>query len=88
MLEPVADRRFDLIVSNPPFYRGPAKDSSDTFAWIAGSAPALRPGGELWLVFNSHLPYLPALRRHVGTTSIEAHDRNFIVTRSLKEPTE
>ena len=83
----IAPESFDLIVSNPPFHRGAAKDSSDTFAWIGAAAPALRPGGELWLVFNSHLPYLPALRRHVGTTSIEAQDRSFIVTRSLKEPT-
>lgn len=83
----IGPETFDLIVSNPPFHRGPAKDSSDTFGWIAAARAALRPGGELWLVFNSHLPYLPALRRQVGPTSIEAQDRNFIVTRSMREPT-
>ncbi|WP_454227030.1 class I SAM-dependent methyltransferase [Propioniciclava flava] len=77
----------DLIVSNPPFHRGAAKDSTPTFAMIAAAKAALHPGGELWLVFNSHLPYLPALRAQVGPTTVEAQDRSFIVTRTLKEPT-
>lgn len=85
-LDGIAGETYDLIVSNPPFHRGAAKDSSDALAWIAAAGPALKPGGELWLVFNSHLPYLPALRRHIGPTNIEAQDRSFIVTRSLKEP--
>lgn len=83
----IAPETYDLIVSNPPFHRGAAKDSSATLSWIAASRAALHPGGELWLVFNSHLPYLPALRRRVGPTSVESQDRSFIVTRSLKEPT-
>ncbi len=77
----------DLIVSNPPFHRGAAKDSTPTFAMIGAAKAALHPGGELWLVFNSHLPYLPALRAQVGPTTVEAQDRSFIVTRTLKEPT-
>lgn len=86
-LSGIAPESFDLIVSNPPFHRAAAKDSTDAFTWISAASGVLRPGGELWLVFNSHLPYLPALRRHVGPTCIEAQDRNFIVTRSMKEPT-
>ncbi len=76
----------DLIVSNPPFHRGTAKDSSPTFAMIERAGEVLRPGGELWLVYNSHLPYLPELRKHVGVTTIEARDRNYLVTRSLRAP--
>lgn len=76
----------DLIVSNPPFHRGAAKDSSTSLDMIRHAGEVLRPGGELWIVFNSHLPYLPALRRHVGVTTIEARDRTYIVTRSLKQP--
>ncbi|MDN5571203.1 MAG: class I SAM-dependent methyltransferase [Propionibacteriaceae bacterium] len=76
----------DLIVSNPPFHQGAAKDSTPTFEMIRRAGEVLRPGGELWLVFNSHLPYLPALRAGVGVTTIEARDRTYIVTRSLKQP--
>ena len=40
----------------------------------------------MWIVFNAHLPYLAALRRHVGNTTIEAQDRHYVVARALKEP--
>lgn len=80
------DASADLIVSNPPFHEGAAKDSTPTLEMIRRAGGVLRPGGELWLVYNSHLPYLPELRRHVGVTTIEARDRNYIVTRSLRQP--
>lgn len=76
----------DLIASNPPFHRGPAKDSTPTLELISQVSRALRPGGEFWMVFNSHLPYLPELRAQIGDTTVEAQDRHYIVTRSLKEP--
>lgn len=83
-LEPAS---VDLIASNPPFHRRAAKDSTPTLRMIADAGRVLRPGGELWLVFNSHLPYLPELRRHVGHTTVEARDRHYTVTRSLKPAT-
>ncbi|MFT3877047.1 MAG: methyltransferase [Propioniciclava sp.] len=82
----VAAESVDLLVSNPPFHVGGAKDSTPTLRMIEQAGPVLRPGGELWLVFNAHLPYLPLLRKHVGITTIEAQDRHYLVTRSLKDP--
>ncbi|MDO5533494.1 MAG: methyltransferase [Propionibacteriaceae bacterium] len=76
----------DLVVANPPFHRGAAKDSTATLTMIAQAGQVLRPGGELWLVFNTHLPYLQHLRRHIGITTIEAQDRHYVVARALKEP--
>lgn len=73
---------YDLIASNPPFHRGPEKDSTATLAMIREASGALAPGGEFWLVFNSHLPYLPELRRHVGPTEVVVQDRHYLVTRS------
>ena len=73
---------YDLIASNPPFHRGPEKDSTATLAMIREASVALAPGGEFWLVFNSHLPYLPELRRHVGPTEVVVQDRHYLVTRS------
>ncbi|SDB90520.1 16S rRNA (guanine1207-N2)-methyltransferase [Raineyella antarctica] len=75
----------DLVVCNPPFHVGSAKDSSPAFRMIASAAHALRPGGELWCVYNAHLPYLPALRRDVGPSEVVARDRSYIVTRSTRE---
>lgn len=72
----------DLIASNPPFHRGTEKDSGPTLAMIRDARRVLAPAGELWLVFNSHLPYLPELRRHVGATDVVVQDRHYLVTRS------
>ncbi|GAB3710814.1 class I SAM-dependent methyltransferase [Mariniluteicoccus flavus] len=78
------DASVDLIACNPPFHLGTAKDSSVALAMIADAGRVLAPGGELWLVWNAHLPYLPALRRAVGPTDIVARNPKFIVTRSRR----
>ncbi|HET7723580.1 MAG TPA: methyltransferase [Propionibacteriaceae bacterium] len=74
----------DLVACNPPFHRGTAKDSSAAFAMIEAAGRALRPGGQLWLVYNSHLPYLPFAREHVGPTRIALRDPSYLVTCSTK----
>lgn len=81
-LDGVPDRSLDLVVCNPPFHRGPAKDSSAAYAMFADAGRTLRSGGELWVVYNSHLPYRTELRR-VGHTEIVAQDPRFTVTRSV-----
>ncbi|WP_052462187.1 class I SAM-dependent methyltransferase [Nigerium massiliense] len=85
-LEAEPEASADLIASNPPFHRGAAKDSTPTARIIADAARVLAPGGQLWLVFNSHLPYLGWLRRDVGPTEIVARDRAFTVTCSTRRP--
>ena len=85
-LDGVAPASIDLLVSNPPFHVGGAKDSTPSLRMIEQAGAVLRPGGELWLVFNAHLPYLPHLRRHVGITTVESQDRHYLVTRSMKDP--
>jgi 16S rRNA (guanine1207-N2)-methyltransferase len=82
-LHGTSDHLADLIVCNPPFHRGTTRDSSSAFDMFAGAARVLRRGGELWTVFNSHLPYLPALRRRVGPTQVIGQNRAYVVTRSV-----
>jgi 16S rRNA (guanine1207-N2)-methyltransferase len=50
-------RRYDAIVSNPPFHQGRADLPALGRAFIAAAADALLPHGRLWLVANRHLPY-------------------------------
>lgn len=51
-------RRYDVIVSNPPFHAQGRSERPDIGrAFIAAAAGALKPGGQLWLVANRHLPY-------------------------------
>lgn len=82
LLGGVPDHSLDLVLCNPPFHRGTSRDSDVAFAMFADSGRALRAGGELWTVFNSHLPYLNALRRLVGPTRIVGQNPRYVVTRS------
>ena len=72
-----------LIVMNPPFHVQSAKDTEPTRALITQARSALVEGGELWCVFNAHLPYLHWLRRAIGPSTIMARDRSYLVTRSV-----
>jgi len=61
LFEPVAGQRFDLVIFNPPFYRGEPSDNldhawraQDVFERFAGGLPAaLKPGGRALLVLSS-----------------------------------
>jgi 16S rRNA (guanine1207-N2)-methyltransferase len=73
----------DLLVTNPPFHVGAAKDSTPTLDMFEQASEVLAPGGELWAVWNSHLPYLPRLRA-IGPTRLVARDRSFTVSRTIR----
>ncbi len=79
-----ADQSLDVIVCNPPFHRGTAKDSGPAFGIFAEAARTLGDGGEFWCVFNSHLPWRSHLQRVIGPTKLVAQDRNYTLTRSLR----
>ncbi|SDT37863.1 16S rRNA m(2)G 1207 methyltransferase /23S rRNA m(2)G-1835 methyltransferase [Friedmanniella luteola] len=80
----VPDGSVDLVLCNPPFHRGNSRDSAVAFELLADAARVLRPGGELWTVYNSHLPYLRTLRRLVGSTAVVGQNTGFTVTRSVR----
>ncbi|WP_233841913.1 class I SAM-dependent methyltransferase [Dyella sp. 2HG41-7] len=58
------ERRYDAIVSNPPFHQGRADLPDLGRAFIAQAARALQTQGRLWLVANRHLPYEATLADH------------------------
>lgn len=82
-LEGWAPGSLGSIVTNPPFHIGPAKDSTPTLQMIRDARKALRAGGELVMVYNAHLPYLPRLR-NLGPTTVVARDRDYLVTRTVR----
>jgi 16S rRNA (guanine1207-N2)-methyltransferase len=51
---------------------------------FADAARVLRPGGELWVVWNRHLRYRPQLERLVGETRQVGRNATFTVTASLR----
>jgi 16S rRNA (guanine1207-N2)-methyltransferase len=74
----------DLVVCNPPFHAGVAVSETLAHRLFAGAARVLRPGGELWCVYNSHLPHRDALRRIVGPTRQVTRDPTFTITASSR----
>ncbi|MGY1690240.1 class I SAM-dependent methyltransferase [Geodermatophilus sp. SYSU D01105] len=80
----VLDGSVDLVVCNPPFHLGAAVVTGAADRLFAAAGRVLRPGGELWTVYNNRLPHRAALRRLVGPTRVVASDRRFTVTVSTR----
>ena len=51
---------------------------------FAAAARVLRPGGELWTVYNSALRYKPTLVRLIGPTRVAEQTPKFTVTVSTR----
>jgi 16S rRNA (guanine1207-N2)-methyltransferase len=82
--ESVPDGSVDLVVCNPPFHVGAAVVTTAADGLFAAAGRVLRPGGELWTVYNSALRYKPTLARLVGPTSVAAQTPKFTVTVSTR----
>lgn len=52
----------DFIVMNPPFHEGKTESAVIGQAFIETAAAALKPGGAIWMVANTHLPYETILK--------------------------
>lgn len=78
------DASAELIVVNPPFHAGTTVTADVGIRILTDAARVLAPGGELRVVFNSHLRYQPMLRRLVGETRQIARNSKFTVTSSVK----
>jgi len=78
------DNSADLVLLNPPFHIGAVVHTGPAHRLFADAARVLRPGGELWTVFNSHLGYRQTLQRIVGPSELVTHNDKFTVTVSTK----
>jgi len=78
------DGSADLVLLNPPFHSDAAVTNRIAPRLFADAARVLRPGGELWTVWNSHLRYRSQLERIVGPTRQIARNRTFTVTASAR----
>lgn len=84
LLQARADASASFIALNPPFHSGAAVTDRLAPRMFADAARVLRPGGELWCVWNSGLRYRSALERIVGPTRQAARDAKFTVTVSTR----
>ena len=84
MLGSRPDGSASFITLNPPFHSGAAVHEGIAPRMFAEAARVLRPGGELWAVWNSGLRYRPALERAIGPTRQIARNAKFTVTASTR----
>jgi 16S rRNA (guanine1207-N2)-methyltransferase len=80
----VADAGIDLVVCNPPFHVGAAVVTTAADRLFHAAGRVLRPGGELWTVYNSALRYKATLSRLVGPTRVVEQTPKFTVTVSTR----
>lgn len=78
------DASADLIVLNPPFHVGATVHTGLANRLFLDAARVLRPGGELWTVYNSHLAYRATLQSVIGSTREVVRDSKFTVTSSRR----
>jgi 16S rRNA (guanine1207-N2)-methyltransferase len=78
------DASVDLIVLNPPFHVGATVHTGLADRLFRDAARVLRPGGELWTVYNSHLAYRPSLQSVIGSTREVVRNTRFTVTSSRR----
>ena len=78
-LEAVGAGWADLILLNPPFHTGATVHAGVGQRLIRACGEALAPGGELRLVYNSHLRYRPLVEREIGPARQRARSSTFTV---------
>jgi len=84
LLLSLPDGSASFIALNPPFHSGAAVTDALAPRMFADAARVLRPGGELWTVWNSPLQYRQSLERLIGPTRQVARDAKFTVTASVR----
>jgi len=82
--EGAGSAKFDFVVMNAPFHEGRRPDPMVGQRFIEAAARALKPGGELWLVANLHLPYEKLLRATFARSEIVAQAAGFKVMRGVR----
>ncbi|MGJ0390200.1 class I SAM-dependent methyltransferase [Microbacterium sp. CGR1] len=80
----LADASADVVLLNPPFHLGSSVHTGAATRLFEAAARILRPGGELFTVFNSSLGYRAELTRLVGATEQLGRTPKFTVTRSIR----
>jgi 16S rRNA (guanine1207-N2)-methyltransferase len=80
------DRRFDVVVTNPPFHLEKGTNLAIPAQFIRDAARALAPGGRLYLVANRTLPYERWLIDAFGSFEIARDGREFKVLTAIVPP--
>ena len=75
---------FDLVLCNPPFHQGTAIGDHIAFQMFQDAKSALKLGGTLRVVGNSHLGYQQKMKKIFGNCKIIATNKKFMILDSHK----
>jgi len=84
LLELVAGRQYDLVLSNPPFHTGKEVDYQVAHTLIAHAHQVLKPGGLLTLVANRFIRYDRLMAQIFGSVQAVKETGRFHVLTSQK----
>ncbi|MBN8520555.1 MAG: class I SAM-dependent methyltransferase [Alphaproteobacteria bacterium] len=77
--------KLDVIVMNPPFHEGKKTDIDIGHQFIENAAGCLKPGGQIWMVANQHLPYEVILMTYFSHVIPIAEKNGFKIFNAWKE---
>jgi len=75
----VLERRFDVVITNPPFHQGVGVDYEVACQFVRDSARVLRSGGRLFLVANRFLRYGDLIKEVFGSVETAYADNRYHV---------
>ena len=81
-LQSFKPKKFDLIVTNPPFHFEYETDISVTLSFFGEATRCLSPDGRLLVVANKHVNYQTHLRRLFQTVEIVNENQKFVICES------
>lgn len=79
-----AENSADLILCNPPFHQQQAITTHIAEQMIQHAKTTLKPGAELYLVANRHLPYQGMLKKQFGGFRVVASNSKFTLYHCVK----
>lgn len=82
--EGLGNRRFDLVLSNPPFHQGTDVATGTALQIVREAHTVLRPGGRLLVVANRFLPYDRPIAEVFGAARIVAETTRFYVLEGVR----
>ena len=72
-------KRYDFVVSNPPFHQGIKTNYTATEQFLSTIKQNITSGGCITIVANSFLKYVPIMEKTIGTTKTLAVKKGFSI---------
>jgi 16S rRNA (guanine1207-N2)-methyltransferase len=81
----IRERRFDVVVANPPFHQGVGVDYEVACQFVRDAAQVLDAGGRLFLVANRFLRYGDLIRETFGNVATAYADGRYHVLTAVAQ---